>query len=158
MPSKWLPLIRTLGYHEWMDGVLHYRGIVRAAKDPQRVYNYATSANIEATALKPKDKVLATRKMVGNEISSWNNMNNTESSVLIYEPDDKSPDRKPVPLIMGPRYTRVNPARHNKAELDLQSTIGRRAPAQGEAPADRSGRAILALQKQDDSVTFELIG
>ena len=156
VPSMYLPIIRCLGYWEWMDGTLHYRGIVRAAKDPQRVYNYATSANIEATALKPKDKVMATRKMIGNEVSSWQNMNNTESSVLIYNPDDESPDRKPVPLVMG-QGTPELIQQAQQAQLDLQSTIGRRAPAQGESPSDRSGRAILALQKQDDSVTFELL-
>lgn len=156
VPSKYLPIIRVLGYYEWRNGTLHYRGVVRKAIDPQRVYNYATSANIEATALKPKDKVLATKAMVGTNISSWRNMNNSEESVLLYEPDAKAPDGKPIPLIMG-QGTPELMQQAQQAELDLQSTIGRRAPAQGESATDRSGRAILALQKQDDSVTFELL-
>jgi len=51
LPTRYLPIIRVLGYYEWLNGILHYRGLTLAATDPQRVYNYATSANIEATAL-----------------------------------------------------------------------------------------------------------
>lgn len=61
-----------------------------------------------------------------------------------------------MPLDMsGPNVALVSQAQ--QAQLDLQSTIGRRAPAQGESAQDKSGRAILALQKQDDAVTFELL-
>ena len=60
------------------------------------------------------------------------------------------------PLVMG-QGTPELIQQAQQAQMDLQATIGRRAPAQGEAPSDRSGRAILALQKQDDAVTFELL-
>jgi len=156
IPSQYLPIIRVLGYHEWHDGTLHYRGIVRAAKDPQRVYNYATSANIEAVALAPKQKVMATAKMVGGNQATWRNLNNSDSPLLLYTPDSEAPDAKPIPF----SPSQGEPAliqQAQQAQMDLQATIGRRAPAQGEAPADRSGRAILALQRQDDAVTFELL-
>lgn len=156
VPSRYLPIIRVLGYYEWMNGTLHYRGIVRGAKDPQRVFNYATSANIESTALKPKDKVLVTKKMIAGHQSTWRNINNSDSPVLPYTPDDTSPDKKPIPF-SGSQGTPELVQQAAQAQLDLQATIGRRAPAVGESPSDRSGRAILALQRQDDNVTFELL-
>ena len=156
IPSQYLPIIRCLGYYEWMDGTLHYRGIVRASKDPQRVYNYATSASIEATALKPKDKVMATPKMVQGHEQSWRSLNNSETPLLLYTPDPSAPDGKPAPYVSG-QGTPELVQQAQQSQLDIQATIGRRSPAQGETPSDRSGRAILALQKQDDAVTFELL-
>lgn len=156
LPTKYLPITRCLGYHEWSDGTLHYRGIVRAAKDPQRVYNYATSANIEATALKPKDKVLGTNKMFKNHESKWRNINNSDSNILTYTPDPQAPEQRPIPFA-GSQATPELVQQAQQAQMDLQSTIGRRAPAQQESAQDRSGRAILALQRQDDNVTFELL-
>ena len=151
-----LPIVRALGYYEWINGTLKYRGVVRAAKDPQRVYNYSTSANIESTALKPKDKVLATKKMIKGHENTWKTMNNSDSPVVTFTPDPEAPDQKPIPLSAGSAQPELL-QQAQQAELDIQSTIGRRAPAQGESASDRSGRAILALQRQDDSVTFELL-
>lgn len=155
LPTKHLPLVRVLGYYEWSEGVLHYRGIVRSAKDPQRVYNYATSANIEEVALKPKDKVMGTAKNFKGHESGWRNINTSDSPIVTITPDDSMPGGVPIPLQTSqPNMGLIQQTQ--QAELDLQSTIGRRSPAQGEAPADRSGRAIMALQRQDDATTYEM--
>jgi hypothetical protein len=156
VPTTRLPIVRCLGFHEWRNNSLHYRGIVRNAKDPQRVYNYATSANIEAYALAPKQKVMATKKMIAGHEKTWRALNTSDSPVLTYTPDSSAPDGKPIPFhAVGGSPELVQQAQ--QAQLDVQQTIGRRAPAQNESAADRSGRAILALQRQDDAVTFELL-
>lgn len=156
MPTCNLPIIRCLGYHEWRQNCLHYRGIVRNAKDPQRVYNYATSANVEAYALAPKQKVMATKKMMAGHERTWRNLNNSDTPVLTFTPDAEAPDGKPIPFnAVGGSPELVQQAQ--QAQMDVQATIGRRSPAQGETAMDRSGRAILALQRQDDAVTFELL-
>ncbi len=156
LPTSRLPIIRCLGYHEWRDNALHYRGIVRNAKDPQRVYNYATSANIEAYALAPKQKVLATKKQIAGHEKTWRTLNTSDSSVLTYTVDPDVPGGAPTPFhAVGGSPELVQQAQ--QAQLDVQATIGRRAPAQGESAGDRSGPAILAMQRQDDAVTFELL-
>lgn len=156
LPTSRLPIIRCLGYHEFRDGKLHYRGIVRNAKDAQRVYNYATSANIEAYALAPKQKVMATKKMIAGHDSTWQTLNTSNSPILTYTPDPEAPDGKPIPFhAIGGSPELVQQAQ--QAAMDVQATIGRRSPTMGESATDRSGRAILALQRQDDAVTFELL-
>lgn len=156
LPTSRLPIIRCLGYHEWRDGTLHYRGLVRNAKDPARVYNYATSANVEAYALAPKQKVLATPKMIAGHESTWRGLNTSDSPVLTFTPDPEAPDGKPIPFhAVGGSPELIQQAQ--QAAMDVQATIGRRSPTMGESATDRSGRAILALQRQDDAVTFELL-
>lgn len=155
IPSIHIPVIRVLGFYEWLDGKLHYSGMVRNAKDPAMIYNYATTANIEATALAPKNKVLYTKKMTAGFEREWANMNVSNSPGLPFNPDSSFPGLRPTPLsfVQSPNGALLQQAQ--QAEMDIQGTMGRRAPAQGEAPSDRSGRAILALQRQSDQATYE---
>ena len=156
LPTSRLPIIRGLGYHEWRDNALHYRGAVRNAKQPNQIYNYATSANIEAYALAPKQKVLATKKQIAGHELTWRGLNTSDSPVLTYTPDSEVPGGAPTPFhAVGGSPELVQQAQ--QAAMDVQATLGRRSPRQGESATDRSGRAILALQRQDDAVTFELL-
>jgi hypothetical protein len=53
-PGKWIPVIRVIGNEFEVDGRLYLSGIVRNAKDAQRMYNYWTSQEAEMLALAPK--------------------------------------------------------------------------------------------------------
>jgi hypothetical protein len=58
--GKWIPVVRVIG-NEWeVEGRLHISGLVRNAKDAQRMYNYWTSQEAEMLALAPKAPSLAT--------------------------------------------------------------------------------------------------
>jgi hypothetical protein len=155
LPTKFIPIVRVLGYYHWFENCLRYQGIVRNARDAQRVYNYAVSANIEATALAPKDKILYTPKMIKGFEREWASMNVSNSPGLPYNHDAAS-GGAPQPLSFAQMPNTALVQQSQQAELDIQATMGRRAPAQGEAPSDKSGRAILALQRQSDQSTFEL--
>lgn len=156
IPSQFITIIRVLGFYVWLDGKLHYMGMVRNAKDPAMIYNYSTTANIEATALAPKNKLLYTKKMTAGYEREWKNMNVSNAPGLPFNPDESFPGLTPTPLSFAQQPNMALLQQSQQAELDIQGTMGRRAPAQGEAPSDRSGRAILALQRQSDQSTFDL--
>ena len=52
-PSHLFPGIPVYGEEDNIEGETFIRGIVRAAKDPQRMYNYWNSAAAETIALQP---------------------------------------------------------------------------------------------------------
>lgn len=156
IPSKYIPLVRCLGYYKWIDSRLYWHGLVRNSRDSQRLYNYAVSAGIEITALAPKNKILATPAMTKGFEREFAGINVSNSPVVRFNPDPKFPNGpKELSFSQSPNAALVQ--QQQQAELDIQATIGRRAPAQGEAPSDRSGRAILALQRQSDQSTFTLM-
>ena len=54
LPTKYIPIVPVLGHEVWIQGRRHLSGLVRNAKDAQRIYNYYLSANAESVALSPK--------------------------------------------------------------------------------------------------------
>ena len=52
--GTWIPMVPVIGEEVIVDGEMDRRGHVRMLKDPQRIYNYMTSANVETTALQTK--------------------------------------------------------------------------------------------------------
>lgn len=152
--GKYIPVVPVFGYSVWIQNQHYYQGMVRSAIDAQRVYNYATSAMIEAAALSPKDPYWVTAKQVKGYEGQFENFNNSNTPFMIYTPDETSPgapQRTGAPSVQGALVQQVQ-----QADIDIQGTTGLFNPVLGNEELDRSGRAILALQKQGSLGTFEL--
>ena len=66
VPSTYIPIVEVWGKELNIEGQTIYKGIIRNAKDPQRLYNFSRSHNAELTSLAPKAPYLATAKMIKN--------------------------------------------------------------------------------------------
>ena len=157
-PHEWagsmIPVVPIFGYNIWIDGQHYYHGMVRMAKDPQRIYNYATSQAIEVSALTPKDPYWVTPSMMQGHESQMRNFNVTNNPFMFYNEDPVSPGppkRAGAPSVQTALIQQVQ-----QADADVQATTGLYAPSLGEATTDQSGRAILALQRQGNVSTHEL--
>ena len=152
--GKYIPVVPVFGYSVWIQNQHYYQGMVRSAIDPQRVYNYATSAMIEAAALSPKDPYWVTARQVKGYEGQYENFNNSNTPFMIYTPDEAAPgapQRTGAPTVQSALVQQVQ-----QADIDIQGTTGLFNPTLGNEELDRSGRAILALQKQGSLGTFEL--
>lgn len=157
-PNEWagqyIPIIMIYGYNLWIKGKHFYRGMVRHAKDPQRVYNYATSAAIEATAESPKDPFWVTPKQMNGFENQFETFNTRNTPFMQYNPDPQAPGppaRTGAPTVQSALIQQIS-----QADIDIQSTTGRFAPSLGDNPADQSGRAVIAVQQQGEAGTYEL--
>ena len=152
--GKYIPVIPTYGRTINVDRQDVYRGIVRNAKDAQRIYNYATSQNIETIALSPKQPYFATPAMIEGHEAQWRTLNIKNPPVLFFNPDPESGIMKP---------TRDNPAQQNpaliqqvmQADQDIMACLNMYEPSLGNDQTDKSGKAILALQDQATESTEE---
>lgn len=155
--TRYIPVVPAYGYHQWIDGRLHFRGMVRHSKDPQRIYNYATSAMVEAAAKSPKDMTFVTPEQVGEHVEQYKNFNVNNNSFLMYshQPDQPPPFKLPAPQVQSALIQQVQ-----QADQDLQATIGRSAAALGNvnlAPGNTpSGQAVANIQKGSDLGQVEL--
>jgi hypothetical protein len=152
--GQYIPVVPIFGYNIWINGQHYYQGMVRAARDPQRVYNYATSQMIETSALSPKDPIWATAKqMKGHELQMANyNVSNTPFMLYNHDPDAPgAPQRTGAPALQTALVQQVQ-----QADMDVQSTTGQFQPSIGDVQPGQSGRAILALQRQGNASTHEL--
>jgi hypothetical protein len=146
-PSKFFPGIPVYGVEENIEGETDLRGIVRAAKDPQRMYNYWNSAAAETIALQPKAPFLVTADQIKGLKDFWNKANTANLPYLPYNPDGKSP---PPQRMMPPIVQSGLLAQAQISAQDIQQATGVFEAAQQATPENRSGRAVIALQQEAD--------
>jgi hypothetical protein len=122
------------------------------SKDPQRSFNYMRSAQVEAVGLAPRAPWVAAVGQIEKFKNIWDTANTKAWSVLPYEP--KGVDGRLVP---PPTRNVAEPAIQaitigvREADNDLKSTTNTFDPSLGNMDgANRSGKAILALQSSSD--------
>lgn len=155
-PQQWagkhIPLVPVYGETALIDNRMYIRGKVRKAKDAQRIYNYATSAAIEATALTPKDPIWITPEQAkGNEVA-LRNFPTQNSPFMMYNPDPLSPgapQRGGAPQLQTALLQQVN-----QAATDIHSTTGLEPASLGNVPELKSGKAIEAQQAMGDRGSY----
>jgi hypothetical protein len=154
-PGKFIPVVPVYGYEMWLDNQHYYRGMVRFAKDAQRIYNYTTSAKIEAAARAPQDPWMVTPRMVKGFEQQWQNFPNQNDFALPFNPDPMVPGG--VPQRLGaPAVNNALVEQTYQADQDIQATTGRFAPSLGNNPREQSGRALGIQRQQTDLGTFEM--
>ena len=146
-PSKYFPGIPVYGEEENIEGKTWHRGIVRAAKDPQRMYNYWNSAAAETIALQPKAPFLVTAKQIANSKQFWNQANTANLPYLPYEPDGSAP---PPQRLAPPTMQSGMLQQAAISAQDIQQATGVFEASTGQLPEQRSGVAVEALQREAD--------
>lgn len=157
-PGQYIPIVLVLGNEMIVDGERVITGLIRAAMDSQRRYNYETSAYVERVALAPKAPYVAADGQIEAFEDQWRNANTSNQAVLTYTPVDvaghlvPAPQRQasvdvPVGLVQGMQM----------AEHDIQGTLGMYNASLGEKSNEKSGKAIIARQREGDTATFHYI-
>ena len=150
-PGRFIPVIPVLGDDLDVDGHRYLAGMVRNAKDPQRMYNYQISAATEASALQPKAPFIVAEGQLEGHEAEWEQANVRNFSTLTYKSTDVG--GKPVPPPQR-QSSDTQLASYSflirQADNDLKATTGIFDASLGEKGPDQSGRAILARQKQGD--------
>ena len=152
-PGTSIPVVPVYGYQMWIDGRHYYRGMVRLAKDAQRIYNYVTSSKIEQTAVSLNMKTTVTKRMLQGNKASWEDTN--PATPRIVNPDPSVAGGWPLPPSAPP----VNNAlieQGIQATQDILATQGQSSPSLGFNPGEQSGRALNIQKSQANLGTFEL--
>jgi hypothetical protein len=146
-PGKYFPAIPVYGEEDDIEGETRVRGIVRAAKDPQRMYNYWNSASAETIALQPKAPYLVTKNQIKNSKAFWDRANVDNLPYLPYEPDGSAP---PPQRIAPPAMQAGLLQQSAVSAQDIQQATGVFEASTGALPEQRSGIAVQALQREAD--------
>jgi IS5 family transposase len=150
--GKFIPLIPMYGRQTYIEGQWFTRGLVRFAKDPARIYNYGTSTAIETTALTPKDPYWYTPAQVSGHEDKYRNFNTQNSPFMPYNPDPIAPG--PPARTGAPSVNNALLAQIQQASMDLYHVTGMQPPSIGVNPELKSGKAIIAQEKQGDRGSF----
>ena len=148
--GKYIPIVPVYGQSTIVQGKHKRFGLVRMAKDPQRMYNYWSTALTETVALAPKAKwLLAEGQDEGHE-NEWAQANIKAMPVLRYKQTDIDGRQAPPPVRQSPEQPPTGAmAAMQSMNLDLQAVIGIFDPSQLPQGV-QSGKAIAGQQAQSD--------
>ena len=129
---------------------------MRPARDSQMIYNYMQTAAVERVALAPIPPVVAAEGQVDDYASEWVNGGNVK--VARYKPVTVAGNLAPAPQrIQAPDVPTGFLAIAQRAEMDVQTTLGMYNASLGASSGEKSGRAIMARQREGDTATFHFI-
>jgi hypothetical protein len=152
-PGMHIPIVPFIGEEVKIGREVIRRGVVRALKDVQRLYNYAISADAEVIALQPKAPYKGTRKNFENYLDQWETANSKNWPFLEYDPDPENggrpPEREPPPLASTGIRDLLN-----TATGDMSAVTGIYPASLGQQGNESSGKAITARQREGDTGTY----
>jgi hypothetical protein len=152
--GKYIPIIPCYGAQMIIEGKRKKYGLVRFAKDPQRMYNFWRTSMTESIALAPKPKWLIAEGQDEGHESEWAMANIKSTPVLRYKQKDIEGVPAPVP-------TRIQPEPPPEGIMvaagaiadDLKTVLGIFDPSQS-LPGNISGKALQGQQQQVDMSNF----
>ena len=153
-PGRYIPVVPVYGQQLIVDSKKKKFGLTRMAKDPQRMYNFWSTALTESVALAPKAKfLLAEGQDEGHEME-WNTANIKSMPVLRYKQTDSEGRPAGVPTRIQPEPPPTGMVTALQGlNSDLMAVVGIYDPAQ--LPQGmQSGKALNGQQQQTDMTNF----
>jgi hypothetical protein len=134
-----------------VDGRRRLRGLVRDAKDPQRMFNYWRTTSTELVALAPKTPFIGRKGAFETDSAKWATAN-TQSHAYIEYDGPEPPMRQ---NFAGPPAAALMEA--SNAADDMKAIMGLYDASLGAASDEASGKAILLRQREGDVSTFHYV-
>lgn len=155
-PGKYIPVVPVLGEEIHLQDTTVRFGVIRHAKDSQRMYNYWTSAQTEKIALEPKAPWLVTPGNIKGVENTWRQANTRNLPYLPYLPDKDN--QGAAPARQAPQMGSSAMASERLAAADdMKATTGIYDAGLGAKSNETSGVAIRARQQESDVSTLAYI-
>ena len=158
--GKWIPVVRVVGNEFEVEGRLYVSGLVRNAKDAQRMYNYWVSQEAEMIALAPKAPFIGYGGQFEGYETQWKTANTQNWPYLEVNPDvtDGNGSILPLPQRAAPPMASSGLLQAKAgASDDIKSTTGQYDTSLGATSNERSGKAIMARERQSDTGTYHYV-
>ena len=153
--KKYIPIIPLWGKEFNVAGRRKVRGLIRNAKDAQRVYNYWYSLDTETIALQPKIPYILTPKQVAGHEDQWKEAHRRNYPYLLANADKDAPGwphRESPPQASSAFVEKIK-----ATDQEIRDTVGLQKASLGMQSNERSGVAIRERKKEGDVGTFAFI-
>jgi len=154
-PGMYIPVVPVYGRHVVIGDKKKKFGMVRHAKDAQRMYNFWQTTITESVALAPKAKwIMAEGQDEGHE-NEWAGANVKSYPLLRYKQTDIDGNSAPPPQRLQPEPPPTGVmAAAQSINQDISTLMGIYDPSQ-QLPGNMSGKALNGQQQQVDLTNFD---
>ena len=157
-PGKYIPIIRFVGEEVIIDGKLDRKGLVRYMKDPQRMYNYNTSCQVEFGALQSKTPYTGPIEAIEGHENYWFTANRENHAFLPYNHADENGNQIPAPQRQQPpTAAEAFSVGMQAASVEMMMASGQYEATFGVQSQELSGRALEKRKTQGERSTFHYL-
>ena len=153
--GKWIPVVPVYGEELYVDGKLILEGLIRHAKDSQRMLNYWASLETETIALAPRTPWVGAEGQFEGHEGQWKQANRKNLAFLQYKPTSIAGIAVPPPQrqVFEAPVQAITQARMQAAE-DIKATTGIYDSSLGAKSNETSGVAIQRRNNQAQTSNF----
>jgi hypothetical protein len=151
-PGMHIPIVPVIGEEVRIGREVYRHGVVRYARDPQRMENYYASAETEVIALQPKAPWIGTKTQFEQHYDLWETANTEAHPFLEYTPDPKAPG--PPQRVQPPVGSNAISEAKLRNSDDMKAVIGIYDASLGAKSNETSGIAIARRDAQGDTGTY----
>lgn len=153
VPGRYIPVVMIVGERRIIDGVVDYRGMVRAAKDPQRLVDFLESRLASVVDLASYDTWLASVESVGEHTGDYVNAHLDRPGIMLWDRGDPTnPNPKPEHISVSPNISGIAVAAQ-RAGMSLRGVLGVPDVSPEETRPEQSGVAIGRRQQEQAQTT-----
>ena len=157
IPGEHIPVIPQYGENQYVEGEHHYEGIVRLAKDPQRLRNFQMSYLADIVSKSPREKpIFFAEQVQGFEDMYEQSGSENDLPYLLMNHTDANGEALPAGQVGGIKAPEMPPAlimsmQETRAAVDDVAGAGLPADI---TDVDLSGKALSQLNKRLDMQSY----
>lgn len=156
--GKYIPIVRVVGTETIIDGQLDRAGHTRAMIDPQRMYNYGSSSEVELMGLQSKIPYVGAAQSIEGLETYWSTANTVNHAILPYNHLDDEGNVMPPPQRQQPPIPSAGLLQlMQTAQNEMMMVSGQYEANFGQRSNETSGKAINERQRQGDTATYHFI-
>lgn len=157
-PGKYIPLIRVVAEETQIEGKYDAKSHTRALLDPQRMYNYWSSAAVEYGALQGKTPWITAIEAIEGYETYWRTANTVNHAYLPFNGLDDQGNAIPPPKRTDPPVAApVCLEGMRIAQTEMMLVSGQYESVMGQGSNERSGKAINERQRAGENATYHFI-
>ncbi len=158
LKGKYIPIVRCVGRERKIEGKLERKGIVRPLKDPQRMYNYNSSAQVETAAMQTKTPWTVAIEAIEGYQKYWDQSNTANYPYLLWRAYNSDGKQLPKPeRVDAPRSAEACIKGMEIANAEFEMASGQYLANRAQPMVERTPQAIDARTGQGETATYDLI-
>ncbi len=154
-PGKYIPVVPCYGEELNIEGIRHFRSLIRSGKDAQRQFNYWRTVTTELIALAPKTPYIGVVGQFNTDADKWATANSVSHPYIEY---DQVPGAAGAPQRQGFAGVPAGPLQEAmNASDDMKAIYGMYDASMGARSNETSGVAINQRKQQGDMSNFHFV-
>ena len=156
--ADFIPIILVVGDEQWVADKRFWKSLISNAKDPQIIYNYARTLQLEQLQKAGNRPWVADGRSIEGYKSHWEDLSNPNLEYIPYNSTDENGNPLAPPFMASVYQGSPDLMREAMTSADeIKATTNIHDASLGAQGNETSGRAIMARQRQSDQGNFHFL-